>query len=317
MTTPTITLYPDTLPAKGQANAAFDVNVDDFLTWLTLTNGPELAAMITYTDNVAATVLANALAGNLPPLTGKAGNYLRANSAENGGEFRTPAEVLSDIGAPTVASVALKAPLASPAFTGVPLVPTATVGTNTTQAASTAFVLANAPLPGVTVISETVVSTGVASIDLTGFDASLYTSYEIELMNLEAASEPVFLNLRTSTDGGSTYDSGGSDYAYIYRGADTQPADISGQDNTNSAAIIASTVDGGNSGVSGVIRLSGPHLAKKTKGVFNFSYTRTFNILAHVYGGFERNSNADVDGVQIYFSAGNISGGTVVFRGIK
>tara|TARA_R110000851_G_scaffold12862_2_gene44274 strand:+ start:5807 stop:7249 length:1443 start_codon:yes stop_codon:yes gene_type:complete len=36
-----------------------------------------------------------------------------------------------------------KAPLASPTFTGVPAVPTATVGTDTTQAASTAFVLAN------------------------------------------------------------------------------------------------------------------------------------------------------------------------------
>jgi hypothetical protein len=37
------------------------------------------------------------------------------------------------------------APLASPTFTGVPAVPTATAGTDTTQAASTAFVLANAP----------------------------------------------------------------------------------------------------------------------------------------------------------------------------
>jgi len=35
------------------------------------------------------------------------------------------------------------APLASPAFTGTPTVPTAAPGTNTTQAASTAFVLAN------------------------------------------------------------------------------------------------------------------------------------------------------------------------------
>ena len=35
------------------------------------------------------------------------------------------------------------APLASPTFTGVPTVPTASVGTNTTQAASTAFVQAN------------------------------------------------------------------------------------------------------------------------------------------------------------------------------
>lgn len=37
-----------------------------------------------------------------------------------------------------------KAPLASPAFTGTPTVPTALIGTNTTQAASTAFVIANA-----------------------------------------------------------------------------------------------------------------------------------------------------------------------------
>jgi hypothetical protein len=39
-----------------------------------------------------------------------------------------------------------KANLASPIFTGIPLVPTATVGTNTTQVASTAFVLENSPV---------------------------------------------------------------------------------------------------------------------------------------------------------------------------
>ena len=40
------------------------------------------------------------------------------------------------------AALALKAPLASPALTGTPTVPTAAEGTNTTQAASTAFVTA-------------------------------------------------------------------------------------------------------------------------------------------------------------------------------
>lgn len=39
-------------------------------------------------------------------------------------------------------ALGLKAPLASPALTGTPTVPTAAVGTNTTQAASTAFVKA-------------------------------------------------------------------------------------------------------------------------------------------------------------------------------
>lgn len=44
--------------------------------------------------------------------------------------------------APTVPALTSKAPLASPAFTGAPTVPTAAGGTNTTQAASTAFVSA-------------------------------------------------------------------------------------------------------------------------------------------------------------------------------
>jgi hypothetical protein len=133
MTTPTITLYPDTLPAKGQSNAPFDVNVDDFMTWLTATNGPELAAMITWTQGVADTVLATALAGNLPALTGKALNFIRANAAEDGGEFRTPAQVLSDI---------LAAPLASPDLTGNPTAPTQTAGNDSTRIATTAFLTA-------------------------------------------------------------------------------------------------------------------------------------------------------------------------------
>jgi len=99
MTTPTITLYPDTLPAKEQANAAFDTNVDNFMDWLTLTNGPELQTMITYTQDVADNVLATALAGDLPALTGKAGDYIRANAAEDGGEFRTPQELAGDLSA--------------------------------------------------------------------------------------------------------------------------------------------------------------------------------------------------------------------------
>jgi hypothetical protein len=40
-----------------------------------------------------------------------------------------------------------RAPLASPTFTGVPAGPTASLGTNTTQLATTAFVIANAPAP--------------------------------------------------------------------------------------------------------------------------------------------------------------------------
>lgn len=42
-------------------------------------------------------------------------------------------------------AISSKADIASPTFTGTPAAPTATAGTNTTQIATTAFVLANAP----------------------------------------------------------------------------------------------------------------------------------------------------------------------------
>jgi hypothetical protein len=99
--------------------------------------------MITWTQGVADTVLATALAGNLPALTGKALNFIRANAAEDGGEFRTPAQVLSDIGAASTSSVALKAPLDDPILTGTVTAPTPTAGNNSDIVATTAFIFAN------------------------------------------------------------------------------------------------------------------------------------------------------------------------------
>jgi hypothetical protein len=56
---------------------------------------------------------------------------------------RFQAIVVSDV-ANLTTSLAAKAPLVSPALTGAPTTPTAAPGTNTTQVASTASVLANA-----------------------------------------------------------------------------------------------------------------------------------------------------------------------------
>ena len=54
-------------------------------------------------------------------------------------------------------AVATKANLNSPVFTGIPRAPTAAVGTNTTQVATTAFVMANAiPVGGIIMWSGTV-----------------------------------------------------------------------------------------------------------------------------------------------------------------
>ena len=64
------------------------------------------------------------------------------------GKIQLAGDLAGTATAPTVPSLALKAPLASPTFTGEPVAPTATSGTNTTQVATTAFVTAAVLQPG-------------------------------------------------------------------------------------------------------------------------------------------------------------------------
>ena len=79
-----------------------------------------------------------------------AGPYVpEGGGGGGGGTTALVADAIND-GTTTVApsqnavfdALALKAPIASPTFTGTPAAPTATQGTNTTQVATTAFVQA-------------------------------------------------------------------------------------------------------------------------------------------------------------------------------
>lgn len=90
---------------------------------------------------------------NLPTTTGTSGQVLTTDGANpqqtswtNAGAvssvFTRVGAVVAVSGDYTVAQVTGAAPLASPTFTGTPAAPTAAVGTNTTQIATTAFVAA-------------------------------------------------------------------------------------------------------------------------------------------------------------------------------
>jgi len=66
-----------------------------------------------------------------------------------------------------VVSLAAKAPLASPALTGTPTVPTAAAATNTTQAASTAFVATAIATVNAQAAPTTLTVSNAASVSLT------------------------------------------------------------------------------------------------------------------------------------------------------
>ena len=87
----------------------------------------------------------------------------------NGVSVATDADVSSAVApkanmADVNTQLGLKANLDSPEFTGAPLAPTATVGTNTTQIATTAFVLANASAVNATTVGNATAGIGAGLV---------------------------------------------------------------------------------------------------------------------------------------------------------
>lgn len=94
--------------------------------------------------------------------------------------------------------------LNSPAFTGTPTAPTAAVGTNTTQLATTAFVIANKDI----LAEYTVTGAAVTSIDFSGLDINAHGGgYEIELrlINATASAPDIYGFVNGDTVNGNYY----------------------------------------------------------------------------------------------------------------
>jgi len=118
MTAPVIRQFVGTIPDKGQAQTAFDTNVDAFLDWQALQFAPDLVAFGTFASDTAAALVA----ANLPSLAGRALDAVRVNAAANGVEFANVTAagwaLLDDANA-TAQRVTLGVPpIASPTFTG-------------------------------------------------------------------------------------------------------------------------------------------------------------------------------------------------------
>jgi hypothetical protein len=103
-------------------------------------------------------------------------------------------QTVDALGGTVVATLALKAPLASPTLTGTPAAPTAAVGTNTTQLATTAFVRAEIAARVPQTLSA---DRGDASVTLvTGTDAPIQL-FETEL----TANRTVTLSTTAAVNG--------------------------------------------------------------------------------------------------------------------
>ena len=182
---------------------------------------------------------------------------------------------------------------------------------------------------GLQFISTTDIS-NAATYSFTSFDSSSYDAYLFVLINVIPVTDAVHIHMLTSTDGGSSYDTGASDYNWLLArnkdmvsdsgdggDADQDDAHIALiGDNSGGANVVGS--DANEAGVSGQIWLYNPASTKITHGTYDLMYQANTpeNLVNVAKGGYARMSAADVDGIRILFSSGNIETGTINAYGV-
>ena len=163
---------------------------------------------------------------------------------------------------------------------------------------------------GLTLISTTDIS-NAATYQFTSFDSSKYDAYLWILANVIPVSDTVYLDMLTSSDGGSTYDTGGSDYNWVFNSSTINNSDsgVDGDIDADDAKISLTGNSSGTAnqigsdsvehGVSGQIWMYTPHTSKNTQGTYDLMYQSSTpeNATQIAKGGYTRMSAADVDAI--------------------
>jgi hypothetical protein len=170
---------------------------------------------------------------------------------------------------------------------------------------------------GYILITATTISND-ASISFTSID-STYDHYILELINVVPATDTAHLYIRTSNDGGSSYDSGGSDYQK--QSLQSHDTTVTGTGETTDALDLTGSTESGDDagGVSGRITIDDP--------ANTATFTRLWGDLPWWYGGSSddlytntfvacRAAAEAVNGISVYFSTGNLSTGKVKLYGV-
>ena len=170
------------------------------------------------------------------------------------------------------------------------------------------------------VLLATKTASASATLDFTEFNNATYRRYEFELENVKPATDGVDLYLRTSTNAGSAYDAGATNYAWGLDGT-SAGSGTSGASTGDVAIIMTTVVKIGNAaaeyGVSGIVEITGaPSASVFTEMRGHWTYWNTAGAMVQVSGGGARLSAADVDAVRFLFSAGNITSGTIRMYGV-
>lgn len=174
--------------------------------------------------------------------------------------------------------------------------------------------------PGL-VLLATASASASATVDFTALIDSSYEHYILEIIDLIPATDNTAIHLRTSTDGGSSFDAGASDYGWstveiIGDGAITADA---GGDSADSEIHITAQTLGNAAGESynAIIHIFNPAGTNNTLFRTESSHVTTNGFPCVSIGSGVRYSAADVNGLRVLMSSGNITSGKFKLYGVK
>lgn len=158
-----------------------------------------------------------------------------------------------------------------------------------------------------------------SSVDFTGL-SSTYFMYKLVIADYLPATDATDILFRTSTNNGSSYDSGASDYAWIWRyhamTAATNSDDV-GDNADSSIQIHNNQSNAANEKADYEILIFNP-------AGTSYTYIKTHGLLTNasgapfsVEGGGLRLSAADVDAIRVLSSSGNIASGEFRLYGLR
>jgi hypothetical protein len=171
---------------------------------------------------------------------------------------------------------------------------------------------------GVWTLIATETASASANLNFTGFNSSLYRDYKLVLSNILPATLGDTVWLRTSSNGGSGYDNGASDYAWGWAGGTTSAgANASVTGGSTRIELARAGSNAVNLGMSGVVNILSPATAQYCHINWQVTHYDSSDRFTFSQGGGIRASAADVDAVRLLCSSGNIASGVVRFYGLK
>lgn len=229
----------------------------------------------------------------------------------------TPSLVTPNIGAATGTSLNLGSSTTITGMIDDDTMATASASTAASSESLKAYIDAQVASAGGTVLIDTATFSGDATYELTNLSTD-YFEYRIICNFIVPSVDGAHLYMRTSTNNGSSFDSGVSDYEY----AGARFRSTTSYFNSTAASEIMLAEDVGAStpdeGFYGTISLLNPmsssgYTVCTTQGILTSSGGTTFTLS----GSGERLAASATNAIQLLFSSGNIASGSLIVLGVK